>query len=268
MNYYDYHVHTNISPDSEADIVEVCKNAIERGMTQLCITDHLECGATTHYWQDSIRPFDQKKSVAEFLRAKEFCKDRLKLALGVEVGQWQQDEKRVKDVMDGYNYDFILFSMHSPTNFPDACEVDYSLDINDFLHAYFEEILSSVNKYDFDSLGHLTLPIRYADRIGVNLDLSEYYGICEDIFKVLAERGKSLEVNTSGFRNSLQDGLPGLELVKMYKRCGGEFLTVGSDSHRPQDIGVGIREGQQILRDAGFKHFAIYNQRQREMISL
>ena len=36
----DFHVHTLMSADSEADIDKVIQQAIRLGMTHLCITDH------------------------------------------------------------------------------------------------------------------------------------------------------------------------------------------------------------------------------------
>ena len=38
----DYHIHTFFSGDSEAKTDEIVKSAIEKGLSSICITDHLD----------------------------------------------------------------------------------------------------------------------------------------------------------------------------------------------------------------------------------
>ena len=38
----DYHMHSHFSGDSQANIEDMIQNAIKRGLTHMCITDHLD----------------------------------------------------------------------------------------------------------------------------------------------------------------------------------------------------------------------------------
>ena len=40
---------------------------------------------------------------------------------------------------------------------------------------------------------------------------------------------------------------------------GGEIITIGSDSHDPEHLGVGIEEAKSVLKDLGFRYFCTYD---------
>ena len=44
MSYEDYHVHTAFSDDSVYEMEEVVKDAISKGMNEICFTDHVDYG--------------------------------------------------------------------------------------------------------------------------------------------------------------------------------------------------------------------------------
>ncbi len=43
---------------------------------------------------------------------------------------------------------------------------------------------------------------------------------------------------------------------------GGEIITVGSDSHKAEDVGAGIKESIEVLKAIGFKHVYRFEGRQ------
>lgn len=48
-----------------------------------------------------------------------------------------------------------------------------------------------------------------------------------------------MEVNTCRGR-TLEEWRP---ILALYRDCGGELVTVGSDAHTPADVGKGVRAG-------------------------
>ncbi len=56
------------------------------------------------------------------------------------------------------------------------------------------------------------------------------------IFRELIERGKGIEVNTSGFRYGLEDTHPSYDLLKLYHQVGGEIIVPGSDTHKIDEL--------------------------------
>ncbi len=71
--------------------------------------------------------------------------------------------------------------------------------------------------------------------------------------------GKGIEVNTSSHRYGLSDLTPSRDILKLYRELGGNILTIGSDSHKPEHLGAFIDETKQELKILGFKEFCTFN---------
>ena len=48
------------------------------------------------------------------------------------------------------------------------------------------------------------------------------------------------------------------DTLALYREMGGEKVTVGSDAHRPEDVGCFIRQRQELLRECGFRYFTTF----------
>ena len=55
--------------------------------------------------------------------------------------------------------------------------------------------------------------------------------------------------------------MPPYSYVKRYRELGGEYITLGSDSHSADTIGRGIDSAMQMLVDARFHYFTFYKER-------
>ena len=84
------------------------------------------------------------------------------------------------------------------------------------------------------------------------------------IFQTAAQTGHAIELNTDRGR-TVEDWKPVLEL---FRACGGELVTLGSDAHRPQDVGKGIAQAQELLRACGWRYFTVYQGRKPQQIKL
>lgn len=62
----------------------------------------------------------------------------------------------------------------------------------------------------------------------------------------MAQAGRAIEVNTWCGRTVTQ----WQPLLELYRDCGGELITLGSDAHRPEDVGKGIAQAQELLRQS------------------
>lgn len=55
--------------------------------------------------------------------------------------------------------------------------------------------------------------------------------------------------------------MPSLSLLKLYKECSGEIITIGSDAHYLKHVGLTSIHGMQLLKEAGFKYFTTFTER-------
>ena len=54
----------------------------------------------------------------------------------------------------------------------------------------------------------------------------------------------------------------------MFKECGGEIITTGSDSHCVEDLGKGLVEATEMIKRAGFNYISYFKERNPQFIKI
>lgn len=262
MNLCDFHIHSNNSFDAENTVDEICRSAIDKGLFAVAITDHCEAPMIKDGENCEFGCFDKliPSSVNDALKAREKYADTLSVFCGIELGEPMHDPESTSKALGYGDFDFVLASVHNLRNFRDFYYLDYSkTDYNEILKCYFDELAETAEFPFFDSLAHLTYPLRYISQsIGFIPSLNPFRHRIDDIFKILISNNKSLEINVSGLFKNLNSTLPDLELLKRYKELGGELITIGTDAHSSDMVGKGISEGIETARKAGFDRYVYY----------
>ena len=70
-----------------------------------------------------------------------------------------------------------------------------------------------------------------------------------------------IEINTGGLKRGMRDLHPCTDIIKRYKSLGGEIITVGSDAHIPQNMAAHFERAEAVLKECGFKYYAIFERR-------
>lgn len=265
---FDFHNHSTQSPDGENSVEEMVLRAIELGMKHYTITDHLEINK--FYDEEFLYEEPVRQSSVILPELKEKYKDKISLQYGVELGQPLHDMELTNRMLDSYNYDFIIGSCHMVRGYDDFYFLDYNeIDPQFLLNLYFEELLEMAEWGKFDSLGHLTYPLRYitGDK-KIPVDMQPYENIIDEIFRTLIKNNIGMEINTSGLRQNIGLTLPDYKYVKRFYDLGGRILTIGSDAHCCADLGKGIAEGIEIAKKAGFSEIACFKNRKPEFIKI
>ena len=58
------------------------------------------------------------------------------------------------------------------------------------------------------------------------------------------------------------------DILAKYRELGGELITIGSDAHVPEKVAGYFDETAGVLRDLGFRYYAVYENRKPRMLSL
>lgn len=280
----DMHTHSRFSPDADqnTEIEAMTRRAEALGLCAITVTDHCDCnywlpeseGDYPEYQQRDSMMFGSRDYALASIGAAYALKERYPvLRCGIELGQLMQAPEEARLVASDPRLDFVIGSLHMNAGKPDFYWIEYNkLDTSELyalLDSYFAEELETCKRGDFDVLGHLTYPMRYiTGEFGIELDMRRYDDIIREIFGTLIDRGKGIEINTSGLRQKYGQPFPTLEYVKLYRSLGGEIITLGSDSHRLGDIGAGIRECAELASEAGFRFTALFSRRRPEFIRL
>lgn len=257
----DYHVHCSCSSDSDTPPEEQVRAALECGLDALCLTDHVDTANRAGVVGPFVYDWMEIRRVNKELREK--FGHRLALPLGAELGMAHLDLDMANRYLDAVpEIDFIIASQHHVSARCGGIDLwDYSFPLGHLetmLEDYFDDLLTVAKWGRFSVLGHMTLPVRYMLRRGLpHPDLTAYGDRIDAVLRCLAESGLGLECNTSkGSGLRLPDG----DILRRYRELGGEIITLGSDTHRPESIGKGIREGQELLRACGFARFCTFEE--------
>ena len=264
-NLFDSHVHSDNSHDGEHSVSFLCEHAQQKNLMGICITDHYELDLNEE--QSDIR---LRNSFIETGRARQAFDQRLLVATGIEMGQATRNFDKANSVLRKYRFDFVLGSLHCDSSMDDYAYVDFSgLNVELILQRYYEEMLELCRWGAFDSLAHMTYPLRYiTGKYHIQVDMQQYEELIAEILRTLAQNGLGLEINTAGLRREIGQTSPTLSYVKLFRELGGEILTFGSDAHRAQDLGAGIEYAMEMAKEAGFNYFAFFKKRDPRMLRL
>lgn len=267
MQYrYDYHIHTIHSGDGKSTIDEVCESAIKKGLKEIAVTEHFEPISTDKEYK-FYKPLICRD---EIINANEIYKGKLKIKMGVELGQPHLFLETSNAVLKKTSFDYIIGSAHKLPGDTDFSHVDYSIiSMEDACQMYINQIRELVSLADFDCVGHLDLVKRYSTSIyKKRVTLMVQYELLKEVLKLIISKGKGIEINTSGLRQVPRETMPGVDVLKLYHELGGEILTIGSDAHRAVDVAEGIDTAIENAKQAGFKHLTIFNERKPQWIAI
>ena len=270
----DYHVHTEFSDDSVFALEDVCALAIERGIDEICITDHVDYDVRPD-WDEYRRDpscakiFEGKLSInvdyERYFPAIEAARERfapmLAVKTGMEFGVQSHTAERFHALFEQHAdaWDFIILSIHQVGNeefWNGTFQKGRTQD--EYNMQYYEEMLRVVQRFDdWSVLGHLDLIKRY-DAAGPWPD-ENARDIVAEIMKEAIRRGKGIELNTSSIRYGLSDLTPSEGILRLYRDLGGRVLSIGSDSHKPEHLGAHIPMMRERLQAIGFTEFCTFD---------
>ena len=262
----DYHIHTPFSCDgNHNEMAAACEAAISRGLREIAFTDHVDFGPA-----DPPEYFRPAEYQAEIERCRARYRDRLTIRAGLEMGEPHIFAQRDRAVLAAGEFDFVLGSAHYADGMQVAWkEPFFEQPLHQAYAAYFRQVVRLAAEGDFDVLGHLDLVKRDAHKFGKAYDGPEPYAdMIRTALRSLVERGKGLEINTSPLRMGQPEPCPSFEVLRWYRELGGEILTIGSDAHKPEAIGMCLDAALEMARAAGFTRLTTFEKRRLAWITI
>ena len=264
--FADCHTHSRVSPDSNAPMAEMAKQALQYGLDVMCLTDHcdllsLEGERTLDYnWRAVL---NERKLMLDAVGT------RLDLPLGIEFGMAHLYPEAAEKILSQPGLDFVIGSCHNMDERDGGRDFfllsyDTLEDCYRALDNYFISMQKMAAGPYYDVVGHVIYPLRYMNGPYDTPSLARYRDQIREILRLAIESGRGIEINTWKGQ-TLAEWIP---LLKDYKELGGEIITVGSDAHAPEPLGRGIKEAYQIMQDCGFRYGAVYHERKPEMFRL
>ena len=256
----DYHNHTSHSWDCRIPMAEMIRAAMDIGLQEIAFTDHFD-----QFDENMRRPKYDAQAYFETLKANrtEFESEGITIRAGVEVGEPHLSAEIVRPVLEKYPYDVVLGSLHFAEGLSMSDATFFQkYPIQEAMKRYFGEMTEMVKKGGFDLLAHLDFPKRRAYKVYGRFDLREFETEVREVWQACIENGIGIEINTAGLRHDVNQLHPTVEALTWYREMGGEILTIGSDAHRPSDIGAGTNIALEAALLAGFDSVTSFENRQ------
>jgi len=271
MYLTDYHVHSDVSMDSDAPMWDMVEAEAAAGIDAMCFTNHCDIIRSMNFQPNprclQIIPESREKLEAMFAAHHV----PIEVRLGIELAEVRYDPELAKELAATEGLDFVLGSMHTLPELGDLVIQFYSTPAQcDCYFAMYLEEYQKVAEMDFyDVLAHFGYARRYMWRAGVDaaMTLDKYGDQVEHLLRTVIDKGKGFEINCSGIRDGCGP-FPSEEILRLYRSMGGEILTIGSDAHRPKDAAAGIRQGFETAKACGFDYVTVFRQRKPEFIKL
>ena len=265
--FADYHVHTAFSDDSIYPMEQVVQDAISKKIDEICFTEHVDYGIKVDWDSGKEIVYRNGEPCANcnyplymktIKQMKKRYGNKITIKTGLEFGMQMHTIKLYEKLFSQYDLDFVLLSIHQ-VNDLEFWNQDYQKGKTqkEYNEGYYDEMLRLVKSYkNYSVLAHMDLITRY-DNDGV-YSFEKIKNKITEILKIVISDGKGIELNTSSKRYGLSDSTPCRDILTLYYNLGGNIITIGSDSHKPEQLGAYIQEGKELLRSIGFTQYCTF----------
>lgn len=285
MNFMDYHTHSRRCGHAIGEIEDYVKTAIEKNMNEIGIADHFPLGAVI----DSLRLSELiKKSsmgveefpyyIEEIKNLREKYENKIKIRLSTELTYTTPGRalKRQKKVIEPFedDVDYLLGAIHDVICYNDIIILDPREDSKalkkysneKITDEYVEKLIKLVNTDFFDVIAHfdnhrvLFRPKspHYSDNTWQKL---------LNLLDRIENKGMAIEINTSGVLKGIGSQFPSNKIVKEIILRNIPIM-LGSDAHRPQNVGFMFKEFIEKAKKWGLSHICSYEKREQNLVKI
>lgn len=268
-NLSDFHLHTHFSSDSKSTPESMVQAAINAGLSSICFTDHNDFDYPAEHGKTMFQ-LDLDCYMKEMTELKNQYKGILPIYIGIEQGLQKHLAFKINSYGKEYDFDFIIGSSHL-VNGTDPYYKDYwdGISSKEGIEKYFISILENIKTCDkFDVYGHIDYIIRYVPNKDFIYNYLDYSDTIHEVLSLLIQKGKGIEINTSGLKYGLNQVHPCIEIIRKYKELGGDIITLGSDGHCPEHLAYDFNIIPEILKSCGFDYYTIFKNRKPEFIKI
>lgn len=258
---HDQHLHSCYSLDSKEDITNYVSLSEKQNCSYFLTTEHIEFDSAYNHKDWTVDFPSLIKNLDEITNINK----KIKPLLGVEIGYRKDKLDKIKDLINSYKFDVINMSIHDNGIYDYYIQKDYiDIGIDKMLDIYFKNALDGVKTFqNYDVLSHIDYAFKTAYLIDNSLDIRNYESYLVDIFNEVVKNNKTLEINFK-VQRTINDENHLINLLHIYKKCGGKKITFSSDAHYLSQLEDYYNEQNkyfEIIKNAGFGELSYFVKR-------
>ena len=261
---YDYHVHTRLCNHADGSMAAFIQRAIDSGFREICFLDHLTI--TSAATPMTMAVAEVPLYFQSLQRLKRVYSDRIDVKVGLEIEFHPRYTHLFQQIVDDFAFDAVGSSIHQidgidivsqpvgqGTANPDPATIG---------HRYLDYLEMMLTHDYFDVICHLDLLKKFGQNRTALIDER-----LADILRQMDSREVTVEVNTSGYDHPAAEAYPSAQILELLHQAG-IGITVGSDAHRPHEIGRHFQQAFAAIQAVGFRQLSVFTGRRRQAVPI
>ena len=278
----DYHMHFEYGDYDENWVQGFFDAAEKRGLDEIGITEHshtfpefknlyyddliLDDSFVGEFQKKWLKKNKFKHTLDDYFNFMEKLKKNHSVKIGIEVCNFQ-NQSAVKKILDNYNFDYIIGSVHFLHGWAyDSSEIKSEWnnhDLHEIYEWYTQEIEKLAKSKIYDVLGH-PFNIRLFKNIP-DFDVTDYL---KRAAQALKTADMAIDVNTgTRYRYPIEEISPYPDFMKIAAKYALPII-ISSDAHKPEDCGNFCDEAIKYVKSFGYKKLIRFKNRQRELVNI
>lgn len=194
-------------------------------------------------------------------------KDDLVITRGADIEYVPETCDRTAMELAGLPYDMIINSVKTVSSGSLLDYATYERPRDAVYGEFLQKVLDSFDTpVDFSVLGNIALPCKYSNYPLANIEFCEFPELLDAVLMRAVYSQKGLEVDISMLAHG--EIFPSASVLKHYRELGGELITLTSVPSECEFLGKNHARAHEMLKELGFKYFALYRNLCAEMLPL
>ena len=265
MKLFNLHTHTHFCDGSDEPEAYV-KEAIKLNFSSLGFSGHAPMPFENKY---AIPQNQLEEYMLEIDRLKQKYTGQVQVLKSLEFDYIPGVTEDFKIINDKFDLDYTIGSIHlignqnteqywftdggSEIPYDKGLQTNYNGDIRKAVKEYYQQICQMVDTQNPDVIGHLDKVKMHNKNRYFTEDESWYQKEIDQCLDLISEKNCIVEVNTRGLYKKRSDSLfPGVEVLKKMLKLSMP-ITISSDAHKPEELGLYLVETSALLSELGFK---------------
>ncbi|MFH0977297.1 MAG: histidinol-phosphatase HisJ family protein [Spirochaetota bacterium] len=265
MNLIDYHTHTELCGHASGTIDEYVIEAIKKNLKEIGFSDHAPLPEGKREGITML-PEETEKYI-ELVESKiEQYKDKIEVKVGFEIDFPLMDSFDRKYLTDA-RLDYLIGSCHFLGDWafdhPDNIHEFSKRDIDRIYSEYYGIMHDLINTGYFNIIGHFDIVKKFGHRARRDFT-NQLEKLAQHIAK---QKNLAVEINTAGIRKPVQEMYPSDDVIRIFYNANAP-ITLGSDSHKPEEVGYLFDKAVEKAKKAGYRKVSGFSKRIRYDIAL
>lgn len=240
-------------------MADYVRAAIERDLKEIGFAEHIPL--------PQIRDITGRMDLSEFPT---YCREieaaqkefpQIQIRFGLEADYISQHLDYIAGFIQAYPFDYIIGSVHylGIWNFdhPDYVGQYEAYGVDHVYRDYYKLLQQAASCGLFDIIGHFDLPKKFG-----HVAVDDCSDAIDATLKMIKQKDLTLDVNTSGLRKPVGDIYPSEDILRRAFVLGIP-ISLGSDAHRPQEVGYHFNQTVALLQNIGYREYVSFEKRKR-----